>query len=66
MLVEKTGQNVQNQLKKRVQKIICINLSEKSMLIIQIEKEVYFMDIVKLKNYRIYQTVIVFMKEIKS
>jgi hypothetical protein len=49
-MVEKTGRNEQNQLEKRIQKINCINLSGKSMLIIQIEKEVYFIDIVKLKK----------------
>jgi hypothetical protein len=54
MLVEKTGQNEQNQLEKGAQKINCINLSGKSILIIQIEKEVYFMDILKLKKYRCY------------
>jgi hypothetical protein len=48
--VEKIIQNKQNQLEEREQTIKFINLSRKSMLIIQIEKEVYFTEIKKLEK----------------
>jgi hypothetical protein len=50
IMVEETGRNERNQLIKRIQKINCINLSRKSMLIIHIEKEVYFIDIKMLEK----------------
>jgi hypothetical protein len=47
ILIENTGQNKQRSLEPHIN---CINLTRNSMLIIQIEREVYFMDIKKLEK----------------